>query len=117
MFQAFGRRGKQPIEPDEISMVHGLIKDYCGKRALETECRELWEQRMGDRSAQTAPAAQRERQELLRALLRMAYKFKGRDLFGGPVRYNLPVGELRLSDELPYSLELLLYVSRGSRVR
>lgn len=47
----------------------------------------------------------------------MAYKVKGRDLFGGPVRYNLPVGELRLSDELPYSLELLLYVSRGSRVR
>lgn len=43
MFQAFGRRGKQPIEPDEISMVHGLVKDYGGKRALETECREALE--------------------------------------------------------------------------
>ncbi|MFP3546820.1 hypothetical protein SB748_25630 [Rhizobium sp. SIMBA_035] len=35
MVQAFDKRGKQPLGPDEISMIHGLIKDHCRERALE----------------------------------------------------------------------------------
>lgn len=40
MFQAFGSRGKQPLGPDELSMVQGLIKDYCRERAVEPTCQE-----------------------------------------------------------------------------
>lgn len=40
MFQAFDSRGKQPLGPDEISMVHGVIKDYCRERAVEPTCQE-----------------------------------------------------------------------------
>lgn len=117
MFQAFGRRGKQPIEPDEISMVHGLIKDYCGKRALETECREALEAGNGTPVSTDCARCSARTTRIAPSVAEDGLQFKGRDLFGGPVRYNLPVGELRLSDELPYSLELLLYVSWGSRVR
>lgn len=43
MFQAFDSRGKQPLGPDEISMVHGLVKDYCRERAVELDCQEARE--------------------------------------------------------------------------
>ena len=117
MFQALAGAASSRLNLTKSPWFMASSKITAAKEHWRPSAGRLWKQGMGHRSAQTAPAAQRERQELLRALLRMAYKVKGRDLFGGPVRYNLPVGELRLSDELPYSLELLLYVSRGSRVR
>lgn len=43
MFRAFDSRGKQPLGPDEISMVHGLVKDYCRERAVELDCSEARE--------------------------------------------------------------------------
>ncbi|MFS2155280.1 MULTISPECIES: acetyltransferase [unclassified Rhizobium] len=43
MFQAFDSRGKQPLGPEEFSMVQGLVKDYCSERSLELACAEAQE--------------------------------------------------------------------------
>jgi hypothetical protein len=43
MFQAFDGRGKTPLGPDEVSMLQGLISEYCRERAFDpasTEARD-----------------------------------------------------------------------------
>jgi len=40
VFQAFDSGGKQPLGPDELSMVHGVLKDYCRERSVELTCQE-----------------------------------------------------------------------------
>lgn len=40
MFQAFDSRGSQPLGPDEVSMVQGLVKEFCEARAVAPDCQE-----------------------------------------------------------------------------
>jgi len=40
MFQVFDSRGKQPLGPEEVSMVQALIRDFCRERAFEPTCPE-----------------------------------------------------------------------------
>ncbi|MGO4441620.1 acetyltransferase [Rhizobium sp. RAF56] len=35
MFQAFDKDGQQPLGPDEVSMMQGLITDYCRENSLD----------------------------------------------------------------------------------
>lgn len=43
MFQAFDSRGKPPLRPEEVSMVQGLLREYCADRSLEPSCAEAQE--------------------------------------------------------------------------
>ncbi len=36
MFQAFDSRGKEPLGPEEFSMVRSLLKDYCNERMVDS---------------------------------------------------------------------------------
>jgi hypothetical protein len=35
MFQAFDSRAKQPLAPEEFSMIRAVVRDYCRERTLD----------------------------------------------------------------------------------
>lgn len=40
MFQAFDSGGKQPLGPDEVLMVQGLVKEFCEAKSIDSGCPE-----------------------------------------------------------------------------